>query len=210
LKKIIIYDNIYLSDYGGLILMNVYDFDNTIYSGDSSFDFYMFCLKRNPKIITLANLQLTAMLDYKRGKCTRTEMKQKIYKYLKYVKDIDNAIKEFWNTHEKNIKGWYYKQKRDDDLIISASPEFLLAPICRKLNVELMGSRLDKVNGIYDGEHCYEEEKPRRFFEKYPDISIDEFYSDSYSDTPLAKLAAKAFIVKGNRISEWDFGKYKK
>ena len=27
--------------------LNVFDFDNTIYDGDSSIDFYIFCLKRN-------------------------------------------------------------------------------------------------------------------------------------------------------------------
>ena len=30
--------------------MNVYDFDKTIYYGDSTADFYLFCLKRHKKI----------------------------------------------------------------------------------------------------------------------------------------------------------------
>lgn len=34
--------------------MNVYDFDKTIYYGDSTADFYLFCLKRHKKILTLA------------------------------------------------------------------------------------------------------------------------------------------------------------
>lgn len=31
--------------------MNVYDFDGTIYNGDSSVDIYFFLLKRYPKLI---------------------------------------------------------------------------------------------------------------------------------------------------------------
>ena len=30
--------------------MNVFDFDGTIYNGDSSKDFFFYCLKRYPKI----------------------------------------------------------------------------------------------------------------------------------------------------------------
>ena len=37
------------------------------------------------------------------------------------------------------------------------------------------------------------------------DSGIDEFYSGSYSDTPLAKLAEKAYIVKDEQLSEWQF-----
>lgn len=31
--------------------MNVYDFDETIYDGDSTVDFYKYCLRRRPYII---------------------------------------------------------------------------------------------------------------------------------------------------------------
>ena len=31
--------------------IDVYDFDGTIYDGDSSVDFFLFCLRRNKKII---------------------------------------------------------------------------------------------------------------------------------------------------------------
>ena len=31
-------------------MMNVYDFDDTIYNGDSSLDFVLFCFKKNKKL----------------------------------------------------------------------------------------------------------------------------------------------------------------
>ena len=45
--------------------MNVYDFDNTIYDGDSSIDFYLFCLKKNKKVIYLLPKQFLAFTLYK-------------------------------------------------------------------------------------------------------------------------------------------------
>ena len=36
---------------GGRIVMNVYDFDGTIYNGDSTIDFYIYALKSKPSII---------------------------------------------------------------------------------------------------------------------------------------------------------------
>lgn len=33
--------------------MKVYDFDNTIYSGESTVDYYFFLLKKNPKLFCL-------------------------------------------------------------------------------------------------------------------------------------------------------------
>ena len=32
---------------------------------------------------------------------------------------------------------------------------------------------------------------------------MDEFYSDSLSDTPLARLADKAYLVTDGVLSEW-------
>ncbi len=33
--------------------INLYDFDNTIYEGDSSTDFFFYCLKKYPKIVKI-------------------------------------------------------------------------------------------------------------------------------------------------------------
>ena len=48
--------------------------------------------------------------------------------------------------------------------------------------------------------NCHGEEKVRRFREVYGDAQIDEFYSDSLHDTPLAKEAKRAFLVKKDEI----------
>ncbi len=188
--------------------MNVYDFDRTIYNGDSTVDFYLFCLKRHKKIAMLFPSLVTAYISYyilKKG--TKTQFKEKMYRFLAYC-DIDKDIRDFWEIHSKKLKNWYLKQRKDDDVIISASPQFLLDPIGDKMGFQIIASNVDKKSGKYSGENCYYDEKVNRFYKEYPKCIIDEFYSDHYSDEPLASIADKAFIVKGDKITDWDHNKH--
>lgn len=183
--------------------MNVYDFDKTIYKDDSSVDFYKFNLKRNPSLIKYWPRQSKAALDYKRGKITKTEMKTIFYEYFQGIKDMDVAIKEFWESHKHKIAPWYLEQKESSDVIVSASPEFFLQPICSELEIALIASDVDPNTGKNLQPNCYGAEKVVRFKEKYSLNAIEQFYSDSYSDDPLAQYAKEAFLVKKNEIVPW-------
>ena len=183
--------------------MNVYDFDKTIYDGDSSVDFYKFSLKKYPSLIKYWPRQAKAALQYKLGKISKTDMKTVFYDFFKGIPDMDVHVGEFWMEHEQNLKMWYLEQKKDDDLIISASPEFLLRPVCKKLDVDLIASIVDPRNGNNLRENCFGAEKVRRMKEKYRMEDMDEFYSDSYSDDPLAQYASESFFVKGDELLPW-------
>lgn len=184
--------------------MNAYDFDKTIYDGDSTADFYIFCLKRHKGIILLAPSLLCAFCKFyifRRG--TKTQFKEKMYKFLQKC-DIDRDVEDFWDKNSCKIKSFYFEQKKCDDVIISASPEFLLEPICEKLKINsLIASKVDRHSGKYTGINCHGKEKVRRFYEHFGKIEIEEFYSDSKSDTPMAEISKKAFLVDGGIISEW-------
>ncbi len=186
--------------------MNVYDFDNTIYRGDSTADFYFFCLKRHKKnLLKVPSLIFGAVKFYVFKKGTKTDFKQNMYKFLQTAVYPDDLV-DFWNTHKSNIKEWYLKQQKDDDIIISASPCFLLEPICKELGIKhLIASNVNKNTGVYKGINCHGKEKVRLFEINFPNKNIDEFYSDSKSDTPLAEISTKAFIVHGDDIKPWDF-----
>lgn len=187
--------------------MNVYDFDKTIYDGDSTADFYLFALKRHKKILTLApSLAAAFVRFYILKKGTKTEFKEKMYRFLEFC-NIEKDVEDFWKISSAKIKKYYLKNQKKDDVIISASPEFLLKPICEKLGIKyLIASTVDSKSGKYSGVNCHGEEKVRRFYEVFDsNTSIDEFYSDSYSDTPLAKIAKKAFMVKKEQVSSWIF-----
>ena len=185
--------------------MNVYDFDKTIYEHDSTLDFYLYCLKKHKKVILhIPSLFFSFIRFYVFKSGTKTRFKEKMYSFLKEC-DTENDVRLFWKKNKKYIKKWYQNQKNDTDIIISASPVFLLKPICDELGVRLIASNVSPADGKTDGENCYHDEKVRRLKKEYGDVSIDEFYSDSYSDTPLAKISKKAFIVKGDELIPWNF-----
>lgn len=184
--------------------MNVFDFDKTIYDGDSTVDFWKYCLKNYPK--TKKHLAHSAVNGAKfiLGFMEKTAFKEDFYRFLSEIDDIDSALSDFWSIHEQNIKQWYLDMQKEDDVIISASPEFLLRPICSNLGIKyLMASKVDPKTGKYDGENCHGEEKVRRYKARFGGAQIHEFYSDSYSDTPLAKLSFDPILVKGNDFEPW-------
>lgn len=185
--------------------MNIYDFDKTIYDGDSTADFIKYCAKRFPKAYITILPTVWAFLLYIIGIYTKTQFKERMYRFLKYIPDIDTVLEDYWDKHEHNIFDYYKKQHDETDIVISASPEFLLEPICKRLNIKrLIASRVDKHTGKYDGENCWGAEKVSRLKDKYGIEHCDKFYSDSYSDTPLALIADEAFIFCKNELTPWN------
>ena len=186
---------------GQHLFKNVYDFDNTIYRGDSSVDFFRHCARKYPRIYFSALSSLPWFLLMQLGLMDKTRAKQRFYRYLHLVPDVREEVERFWLTHDANLKDWYFAQKREDDLIISASPEFLLEPLMKQLKLCMLASRVSPESGVYEGKNCHGEEKVRRMREAYPETQIAEFYSDSKNDAPLARLAQHAFMVKGDDLS---------
>lgn len=185
--------------------MNVYDFDKTIYAGDSTLDFYFFSLKKSPMLIRFFPIQIIGFIKYMFGMYSKLQFKEKFYSFLKGIKDVDSMVELFWNENQDKIKDWYLKSKEESDVIISASPEFLLNNICRRIGIKhLIASEVNKNTGICEGENCYGEEKVLRFKKYFEKGEIKKFYSDSLSDAPISLMASERYIVNGNNILPWD------
>ncbi|ETJ16646.1 GtrA family protein [human gut metagenome] len=185
--------------------MNVYDFDKTIYAGDSTLDFYFFSLKKSPMLIRFLPIQIIGFIKYMFGMYSKLQFKEKFYSFLKGIKDVDSMVELFWNENQDKIKDWYLKSKEESDVIISASPEFLLNNICRRIGIKhLIASEVNKNTGICEGENCYGEEKVLRFKKYFEKGEIKKFYSDSLSDAPISLMASERYIVTGNNILPWD------
>ena len=103
--------------------MNVYDFDGTIYNGDSTRDFYFFCLKRHKSILKFLPMQGYHFIRYALKLITKTQFKEKFYTFFTGIDDIDGEVKLFWEKHENNMLTWWPDWRKDDDVLISASPE---------------------------------------------------------------------------------------
>ena len=183
--------------------MNIYDFDGTIYGGDSTVDFVLYSLKKHPALCRFLPGTGWAFALYALKKIDKTDMKERFYRMLSGY-DAEGLLEEFWDKHQHKIFPWYPGQQEKTDIIISASPEFLLHPICNRLGIRhLMASRVDPKTGKYTGLNCWGPEKVIRLRDQMDIDHCDKFFSDSHSDQPLADIADEAFLIKKGQIVPW-------
>ncbi len=184
--------------------MNVYDFDNTILKGDSTARFYAYCLLRTPRMWLDVPAQIVNGALFLLHIREKKAYKQRLLRFMQWLSNPDSVIADFWNKNLPRVKMWYRQKHKADDLVISASPEFLIRPACERLGISrVIASPIDKKTGEYFGENCHGAEKVRAFRAQYGSQTPDEFYSDSYSDTPMAEISRKAILVKGEKLLSW-------
>lgn len=179
----------------------IYDFDKTIYSKETSMAFMFFFLKCHRSLIPKFILNLTIILfnikDLKK-------VKNIFFSIFKGM-DIENDINLFWEKEMKNIYPYFFKEikenRKDADLLIliSASPDFLLEPIYKKLGFDILISTKYS-NFTLIGKNCKKNEKLKRLNE-LGSFDVLCFYSDSLSDLPLFNIAKKKISInKGNKV----------
>lgn len=179
----------------------IYDFDKTIYSKETSMAFMFFFLKRHRFLIPKFILNLTIILfnikDLKK-------VKNIFFSIFKGM-DIENDINLFWEKEMKNIYPYFFeeiKENRKDAnllILISASPDFLLEPIYKKLGFDILISTKYS-NFTLIGKNCKKDEKLKRLNE-LGSFDVLCFYSDSLSDLPLFNIAKKKISInKGNKV----------
>ena len=183
--------------------MIVYDFDKTVFRKESSFLFYRYCAGKHPRLLKQLPRIAWSALRAKLGSISLTSFKEEFHRYLASLTDTEELLRGFWDRYESCIPAWLPPLLPQGGLVISASPEFLVEGLCSRLGLEVMGTRMDIRTGRITGLNCRGEEKPRRFRETYPDARVEAFYSDSMADAPMAALAEKAWIVRGDRLSPW-------
>lgn len=184
---------------------NVYDFDGTIYAGDSSKDLYLFVLHRHPKAMLAVPTFLKSVFLYALKKYSKEQMKECFFAVLKFVPDIDAELHDFWRIHKKKIYSWYCVKDHSMDIIISASPEFLISPVMKLFQiVAVIGTVVDPKTGLLLSKNCYGEEKVRRLNMLLDTPVIESFYSDSKADTPLAQMAKQAYFIRQGSLAIWD------
>lgn len=186
----------------------VYDFDKTIYNGETSTDFMLFFLKRNPKYIIRIFNALYSLVYYKKNLKKSKEIFFKILNGLD-IKFLKEEINEFWKVKKDEIFSWVYdeifenKKIADELILISATPSIFLDGISKELGFDkLLSTEFENLNEVFNskiiGANCKGEEKVRRLNNYISDYNILKFYSDSMSDKPLFDLAVeKIFVNKG-------------
>lgn len=64
-------------------MYNLYDFDKTIYDGDSSVDFFLYTLAKKWSLIKYIPKDFLAIIKYKSKKISKEEMKETFFSFLK-------------------------------------------------------------------------------------------------------------------------------
>lgn len=186
--------------------MKVFDFDNTLYAGESSLDFFLFCLKRKKSLVKHLPSVIYNLIRYKAG---YVEI-ETIYSFCDKMMSVffenrdraDEMLELFWKENSKKLKPGLLKLVSEEDAIISASPDFLLEGIRDRLKAKtIICTKTEKDRIVL---LCYGKNKVKAFNEYFGDKAIDAFYTDSINDMPMMKKAARAYIVKGNKIREAD------
>ena len=186
--------------------MNVYDFDNTIYDGESCYDLFRFYLKKDPALLKFMPVVVKGFARYKKGYISLNEMIEKYVpiaeQKLKEI-DFENDPKAFWDKHMHKIKPFYKQQQQEEDLLITASPYFHMKEICCRLGIHnYLTTKVNQQSGKIEFA-CIRENKITAFREQYAKADIENFYTDSpENDAPLIELAKHAFVVKGNQITQ--------
>ena len=129
--------------------MRVFDFDGTIYDGESLFDLYLFSAKYNPKVLRYIAPVLRYAIKYKLGRATFDQMEYGVGKlchgYLSELAEsleFEELVNAFWDQNMKHIKPWY--EPREDDVILTASFDITVGEACRRLGVQhLVSSTID-------------------------------------------------------------------
>lgn len=181
--------------------MNIYDFDNTIYDGDTNKDIIIFGLKKYPFKVIFSLLKANSLnKKYKKGEIEFERVKEAMLSFLFKIKKRDKFISSFVEKNIKKIKPWYLKQKTDNDIIISASYELWIVPFCEKIGIKyIIGTKTDDYGKII-GKNCKSEEKLRRLVSVIPNAFIKNAYSDAKADEPMLKVAQNGYVVEGNNI----------
>lgn len=186
----------------------VYDFDGTIYDGDSSIDFFKFCIKKNkrvlfylPKIFLFTVLYLFRIIDVK-------TYKEKFFSYLRLFDNIDSLVDEFWKNYNKKINQFFLDDVLKNDAkiyVVSASFDFLLNGYLKQFsNVNLIATNYNLNTYKIEGENCRGKEKINRLNKCDKKIKVEKFYSDSFHDIYLAQKAKQAYLVDKGNVEPWN------
>ena len=179
--------------------MKVFDFDNTIYNGESLLDFYNYFAEKKEKLQKYRPIVNRVFTLYKHNMLPMGLFKKLVDKYKGEVDtktlDVDKYINEFWKEHKDNLNKEILDKIGKDDVIISANFDIMINPIKDKLKTKHIYTSIADIEKKEIIFLCYKENKVKKFREIYKDAMIDELYTDSYADKPLMQIAKKVFMV---------------
>lgn len=182
-------------------LNNLYDFDKTIFKKDSSFIFYFYLLGRKPwllfhffGLIFMKFLQVFKIISLEK-------FKEYTFSIFKFFKNKEKVLDKFVEKNKNKFNKFYLQNKREDDVICTASPEFLVKALMKNVNPDaiVIGSKISLETLKYEdnAKNCKGSEKINRLKEyfKTDKISCENAYSDSLSDIYMFDIANNGYMI---------------
>ena len=187
--------------------MNIYDFDDTIYNGDTNRDILMYGFKKHPFLVLKALKKAKKLQkDYKRGVIEFERVKEAMLSFIFKIKNYPKFINDFVDSHMKNIKPWYISRRTQNDIVISASYELWIMQFCKRLGIRYVIATKTDNEGRIIGKNCKGAEKLKRLASVIPNAVIVSAYSDSSCDIPILEAARTAYVVEGNKLITYTKG----
>lgn len=187
--------------------MNIYDFDDTIYNGDTNRDIIVYGFKKHPFLVLKALKKAKKLQkEYKNGLVEFERVKEALLSFIFQIKNYPKFINDFVDLHMKKIKPWYINRKSDNDIIISASYEIWIMQFCRRLGIKYVIATKTDSEGKIIGKNCKGAEKLKRLANVIPNAVIVSAYSDSSCDIPILEAARTAYVVEGDKLITYTKG----
>lgn len=189
------------------MLIDVYDFDGTIYDGDSTADFVLYALRRHPGVIAGLPRVILAALRLAVKNIGLTQFKSVLFSEMSKRFSLEDEAERFWQDEKTRAKlgAWFAHTPRDLPVVIaSASPEFELRHAAKILGVDtLIGTKCSMPDGVLIGKNCKGAEKISRIREVVGEYEVRAMYTDdAKADGPLLAIARERYIVTRGKVEK--------
>lgn len=190
----------------------VFDFDHTLYDGDSGSHLFAWMIRRNG-LRMLAALLATPLLGPMVAYLPTRRWGISGYVWIgsfgmHRMRDFDRAIDRYVATHREQIQARLlpvaldvfagHRARGDRVVVATGAPPELARAILAFVGhggVTVVGTEVGpKLGAMVARRHCHHEEKMRMLRERGY-AAIEVAYSDSMADLPLLKAARRAVVV---------------
>lgn len=181
---------------------DLYDFDKTVYPHDSETVFLIQSMLTHPWLLFLAPYQAVCLCLFFLGFGDR--FKGKCFCFLRFLNG-EKLVKSFWKRQEKKLYPLFKPENRGyPTAVCSASPEYLIRPICEKYGVEvIIATKMDIRTGRIEGRNCKNDEKVNRLKAALPDAEFRRVLSDDLkSDIHIFRLGKTCFKARKGKLYE--------
>lgn len=186
----------------------LFDFDGTLTRKDTFIEFIKHYHGATALYKGMAK-HLAVLLKYKVGMVPNWHAKEKILTHFfggEPLATFDQKARDFSLNKIPTLlrkqalaRLYMHKERGDEVVVVSASAENWLAPWCALMEVKMLGTRLEvlegRVTGLIEGFNCYGQEKVNRINQLITTADYNHIYvyGDTRGDKEMLELATHKY-----------------